>query len=192
MNINIASFLCFIARVDPPAFSFYHKHVGDKSKCPVVIKAHRGGALRTAELLEILNMIAPCRPGEEETTQLLRFPVERTLGLKKGEARSMRNLTLRKVMAWYHAKCDAAGIAHHGRVKPHSFRIGGATALFGAGVTAGEIQAMGRWFSDVYRIYCRLSKERLLNMSSRMSNSKSTQFLDGQAGFMHTGLDPAL
>ena len=23
MNINIASFLCFIARVDPPAFSFY-------------------------------------------------------------------------------------------------------------------------------------------------------------------------
>ena len=27
----------------------YHKHVGDKRKCPVVIKAHRGGALRTAE-----------------------------------------------------------------------------------------------------------------------------------------------
>ena len=99
MNINIASFLCFIARVDPPAFSFYHKHVGDKSKCPVVIKAHRGGALRTAELLEILNMIAPCRPGEEKTTQLLRFTVERTVGLKKGEAQSMRNLTLRKVVA---------------------------------------------------------------------------------------------
>ena len=41
----------------------YHKHLGDKSKCPVVIKAHRGGALRMAELLEILNMIVPCRPG---------------------------------------------------------------------------------------------------------------------------------
>ena len=104
----------------------------------------------------------------------------------------MRNLALRKVMARYHAKCEAAGIAHHGRVEPHSFRIGGATALFAAGVTAEEIQAMSRWFSDVYRIYCRLSKERLLNLSSRMSNSKSTQFLDGQAGFMHTGLDPAL
>ena len=64
----------------------------------------------------------------------------------------MRNLALRKVMAWYHAKCEAAGIAHHdGRMKPHSFRIGGATALFAAGVTAEEIQAMGRWFSDVYR-----------------------------------------
>ena len=170
----------------------YHKHVGDKNKCPIVIKAHRGGALRTAELLEILNMIAPCLPGEEKTTQLLRFPVERTVGLKKGEAQSMRNLTLRKVMVWYHAKCEAAGIAHHERVKPHSFRIGGATALFGANVTAEEIKAMGRWFSDVYRIYCRLSKERLLDLSSRMSNSRSTQFLDGQAGFMHTGLDPAL
>ena len=87
---------------------------------------------------------------------------------------------------------QAAGIAHHDRVTPHCFRIGGATALFAAGVTAKEIQAMGRWFSDVYRIYCRLSKERLLNLSSRMSNSKSTQFLDGQAGFMHTGLNPVL
>ena len=95
-------------------------------------------------------------------------------------------------MAWYYAKCEAAGIAHHGRVKPHSFRIGGATALFAAGVTAEEIQAMGRWFSDVYCIYCRLSKKQLLNLSSRMRNPKSTQFLDGQAGFIHTGLNPAL
>ena len=137
-------------------------------------------------------MVAPCRPGEEKTTQLLGLPVERTVGLKKGEAQSMRNLVLRKVMAWYHAKCEAAGIAHHDRVKPHSFRIGGATALFAAGVTAEEIQAMGRWFSDVYRIYCRLSKERLLDLSSRLSNSKSTQFLDGQADFVHTGPNPAL
>jgi hypothetical protein len=66
----------------------YHKHLGDKKKCPVVIKAHRGGALRTAELLEILNMVVPCRPGVEETTPLLRFPVARTAGLKKGERRS--------------------------------------------------------------------------------------------------------
>ena len=72
----------------------YHKHAGDKSKCPVVTKAHRGGALRTAELLEILAMIAPWMPGGEKTTHLLRFPVERTVGLKRGEAKSMRNLAL--------------------------------------------------------------------------------------------------
>ena len=45
---------------------------------------------------------------------------------------------------------------------------------------------MGRWSSDVYRIYCRLSKERLLQLSHRMSNSRSTQFLNGADGFLST------
>ena len=43
---------------------------------------------------------------------------------------------------------------------------------------------MGRWASGVYRTYCRLSKERLLDLSKRMSNSSSTQFLNGADGFM--------
>jgi hypothetical protein len=38
----------------------------------------------------------------------------------------------------------------------------------------------------VYRIYCRLSKERLLQLSHRMSNSRSTQFLNGTDGFLST------
>ena len=89
-------------------------------------------------------------------------------------------------MAWYHEKCEAAGVPHHEKVMPHSFRIGGATALFSQGVTAEEIKTMGRWASDVYRIYCRLSKERLLELSHRMSNSRSTQFLNGVDGFFRT------
>jgi hypothetical protein len=89
-------------------------------------------------------------------------------------------------MTWYHDKCAAAGVPHHEKVMPHSFRIGGATALFAAGVTAEEIKTMGRWSSDVYRIYCRLSKERLLRLSHRMSNSRSTQFLNGADGFFST------
>ena len=43
---------------------------------------------------------------------------------------------------------------------------------------------MGRWASDVYRIYCRLSKERLLDLSKRMGHASSTQFLNGADGFM--------
>ena len=54
--------------------------------------------------------------------------------------------------------------------------------MFAAGVTAEEIKTMGRWSSDVYRIYCRLSKERLLQLSHRMSNSRATQFLNGADG----------
>jgi hypothetical protein len=146
--------------------------------------AHRGGALRTAELLEIINMVCPVLPGTEKTTQCCRFPVTRTAGLKRGEQKSLQNLTMRKVMKWYHEKCEAAGVPHHNLVKPHSFRIGGATALFAAGVTAEEIQTMGRWSSDVYKIYCRLSKERLLELSSRMSNARSSQFLNGELGFL--------
>ena len=69
-------------------------------------------------------------------------------------------------MKWYHKKCAASGRApNHDQVKPHSFRIAGATLLFSAGVTADEIKTMGRWASGVYIIYCRLSKERLLGLS---------------------------
>ena len=164
----------------------YGKNAGDTTKRPVVIKANRGGALRTAELLEIISMIAPCRPGEEKSTPALRFPVAKTAGLNRRDQKSLANLTMRKVMAWYHGRCEAAGVPHHEKVMPHSFRIGGATALFSQGVTAEEIKTMGRWASDVYRIYCRLSKERLLELSHRMSNSRSTQFLNGVDGFFRT------
>ena len=164
----------------------YGKHVGDTAKRPIVIKANRGGALRTAELLEITSMIAPCRPGDEKPTPALRFPVAKTAGLNRRDQKSLANLALRKVMKWYHDKCAAAGVPHHEKVMPHSFRIGGATALFAAGVTAEEIKTVGPWFSDVCRIHCRLSRERLLRLSHRTSNSWSTQFLNGADGFFST------
>ena len=37
----------------------------------------------------------------------------------------------------------------------HSYRIGGATALFAAGADATVIRKMGRWSSDIYRLYVR-------------------------------------
>ena len=161
------------------------KHVGDKSKKPIVIAAHRGGALRTAELLDILNMVAPCAPGTEASTPAIRFPVSRIVGLNHRETKALTNLTMAKTMKWYHRKCAASGrVPNHDQVKPHSFRIAGATLLFTAGVTADEIKTMGRWASGVYRIYCRLSKERLLDLSKRMGNASSTQFLNGADGFM--------
>ena len=168
------------------------KHVGDKSKKPIVIAAHRGGALRTAELLDILNTVAPCAPGTEATTPAIRFPVSRIEGLNRREAKALTNLTMTKVMKWYHRKCAASGRApNHDQVKPHSFRITGATLLFTAGVTTDEIKTMGRWASGVYRIYCRLSKERLLDLSKRMSNASPTQFLNGADGFMELlGVEP--
>ena len=139
------------------------KHVGDKSKNPIVIAAHRGGALRTVGLLGILSMVAPCAPGSEVTAPAIRFPVSRIEGLNRREAKSMANLTMTKAMKWYHKKCAASGrVPNHDQVKPHSFRIAGATLLFASGVTADEIKTMGRWASGVYIIHCRLSKKACL------------------------------
>ena len=109
--------------------------------------------------------------------------------LNRQQTKSLANLTVRKAMNWYHAKCEAAKIPHHHLVKGHSFRIAGATLLFAAGVTAEEIKKMGRWRSDIYEIYCRLSKQRLLDLSEKMSRTKTTQFINGSEGFFDTLLD---
>ena len=37
----------------------------------------------------------------------------------------------------------------------HSYRITGATALFAAGATETVIRTLGRWSSDLYRLYVR-------------------------------------
>ena len=46
---------------------------------------------------------------------------------------------------------------------------------------------MGRWASDCYRNYCRLSKERLLEqLSHKMGSSQSSQFANGSRGSLGT------
>ena len=44
------------------------------------------------------------------------------------------------------------------RFGAHSLRIGGASAALAAGVPPALIRIMGRWSSDVYEIYCRMSE----------------------------------
>lgn len=43
-------------------------------------------------------------------------------------------------------------------LKPHSFRIGGATEAMRLGYSAEQVQAMGRWRSQAFRNYIRLPK----------------------------------
>ena len=139
-----------------------------------------------AELLDVHFHVAPCPEGAEETTPAIRFPVEKIDGLNRTQKKSLGNITMKKAMGWYHAKCEAAGVPDHKLHMPHSFRISGATILFGMGVTEEEIKAMGRWASDCYRIYCRLSKERLLELSQKMGSSQPSQFVNGSQGFLGT------
>ena len=65
------------------------------------------------------------------------------------------------------------------RFGAHSLRIGGATAALAAGVSPSLIRLLGRWSSDVYRIYCRLSAEAAAGMAAVVG---STPFQDVEQG----------
>ncbi len=54
---------------------------------------------------------------------------------------------------------------------PHSFRIGGASALHLARLPAHVIQAAGRWRSDVFKSYCRSSPSFLFQLTRSMLGS---------------------
>jgi hypothetical protein len=50
----------------------------------------------------------------------------------------------------------------------HSFRRGAASSAAAAGFTEFEIQQLGRWRSDAYKLYIDASRPRLLNLSARL------------------------
>ena len=54
----------------------------------------------------------------------------------------------------------------------HSLRIGGATAALSAGVTPAQIRMMGRWSSDVYEIYCRMSEAAALRVGAAIGSAR--------------------
>ena len=65
------------------------------------------------------------------------------------------------------------------RFGAHSLRIGGATAALAAGVQPTLIRVLGRWSSDIYEIYCRLSLEAAAGMGALIG---STPFEDVEQG----------
>ena len=65
------------------------------------------------------------------------------------------------------------------RFGAHSLRIGGATAALAAGMSAAAIRAAGRWSSDIYQIYCRLSRESAAGVATVIG---STAFEDLERG----------
>ena len=61
----------------------------------------------------------------------------------------------------------------------HSLRIGGATAALAAGFQPSVIRILGRWSSDLWAIYARLSKEIAYGASATIG---STSFEDLERG----------
>lgn len=71
------------------------------------------------------------------------------------------------------------------RFKLYSFRIGGATSLAQRGVDHGHIQLAGRWRSDAYRIYIRLTSQM---MADRQAHFFSLPVVDPSVVFLHQNI----
>ena len=61
----------------------------------------------------------------------------------------------------------------------HSLRIGGATAALAAGVSPTLIRLLGRWSSDVYEIYCRMSRQVALGVGRALASTEVTSLEGG-------------
>ena len=68
------------------------------------------------------------------------------------------------------------------RFSAHSLRIGGATAAAAAGVEPSVIRCCGRWNSDIFEIYTRLTQQTAARMTRVIG---STAFDDLERGEFH-------
>ena len=125
--------------------------------CPLVIGA--GGRYVDA-VAEVRNMLAvdPTPDGRAGSTPMFRDP---TTGLA---------LTA-TIINFEVKRCMRAAGDDPTQFSTHSLRIGGATALFAAGADQTVIRTMGRWSSDLYRLYVRASFEKSLEWSRRAGST---------------------
>ena len=62
-----------------------------------------------------------------------------------------------------------------GDIATHSLRIGGATALLHSGADPNAIQIIGRWASDIWKIYTRFSRNLMTGVATDMAEVQVSQ-----------------
>ena len=134
------------------------KHVGGKT-CPLVIG---GGGEYVDAVWEVQNLLRvdPTPSGRSDSTPLFRDP--RT---NKPLKYSTINQTVKEVMV-------ASGESPEG-FSTHGLRIGGATALFAKGANETVIRTMGRWSSDLHRLYVRACFEQCCEWTRKAGSASS-------------------
>lgn len=137
-----------------------------------VILRSGGTLFDPVEELWKLFSIDKCSQQEMSTTPLFRDTTKRAFTVR--QARDM----IKALMASIGCDPDRFGA--------HSMRIGGATAALAAGIDPSVIRAMGRWSSEVYEIYTRLTREAAARVSSTIA---STAFHDMERAYQTDALD---
>ena len=132
------------------------KHVGGKTY-PLVIGG--GGAFVDATW-ELLNLreVDPVAAGREAATPLFRDPTTNSLLTYDAVLRAVKELM-------------AAIDEDPAQFGTHSMRIGGATALFAAGANETVIRTMGRWSSDLHRLYVRACFEQCVEWTRKAGST---------------------
>ena len=131
-------------------------HLGGKT-CPLVIGA--GGEFVDA-VKEVRNMLAvdPHDAAAADATPLFRDPA------------TNRPLSYDAVLGTTKELMAAIG-EDPAQFGTHSYRIGGATALFAAGANETVIRTMGRWSSDLHRLYVRACFEQCVDWTKRAGSA---------------------
>ena len=75
------------------------------------------------------------------------------------------------------------------RYTVYSFRIGGATSLARRGVDHRKIQIAGRWRSDAYALYIRMS---IKSMAIEQAENLTKEIEDRDVVFLHQNIEPNL
>ena len=133
-------------------------HLSGKT-CALVVGA--GGEYVDA-VAEIRNMLRvdPLLPGQDAS----RVPLFRHAGtVEPIRTDAVLRLT-KRLMASVGENPDQFGT--------HSYRIGGATALFAAGADETVIRTMGRWNSDIHQLYVRACFERCCEWTRRAGSTQ--------------------
>ena len=136
------------------------KHLCGKT-CALVIG---GGGEFVDAVKEVRNMLRvdPLRPGERACD----VPLFRVAGTRE-PLRTNTVLTItRRLMQAIGERPEQFGT--------HSYRIGGATALFAAGADETVIRTMGRWCSDIHQLYVRACYERCCEWTRRAGSTAVT------------------
>ena len=131
-------------------------HLGGKT-CPLVIG---GGGKHIDAVAEVKNMLEvdPRDASAADSTPLFRDP-----STNQPIAYDAMLAIVKRLMAAVGENPDHFGT--------HSLRIGGATALFAGGASETVIRTMGRWSSDLHRLYVRACFEQCCDWTRRAGST---------------------
>ena len=140
-------------------------HIGGKT-CPLVVGS--GGTYIDA-VAEMQNLFDVDATRNKEDTPLFRHPEDNS------------SITTDEILNWIKRIMIAVG-ENPVEFGTHSLRIGGATALFAAGADPTIIRTMGRWSSDLYKLYVRACFEKSMEWS-RVAGSTPVHDMAGTIEF---------